>query len=90
MLARPKFGFDGESAAIVLDFLEYTGELAVPTPWPLALPDQDDAMFLEVAAAGRADYLVTGNLRHFPSRKRRGVSVVTPAQFIDAPDVKGL
>ena len=90
VLARPKFGFDAESAAAVLDFLEYAGELAACIPWPMPLPDPDDAAFLEVAAAGHADYLVTGNLRHFPSRGRCGVAVVTPAQLIAAPDVKAL
>jgi predicted nucleic acid-binding protein len=29
-------------------------------------PDPADNMFLECAEAARADYLVTGNLRHFP------------------------
>lgn len=90
VLARPKFAFDGERTDAVLDYLEHTGELTAATPWPLDLPDPDDAVFLEVAAAGRADYVVTGNLRHFPSRKRRGLTVVTPAEFIEAPDVKAL
>lgn len=29
--------------------------------------DQDDNIFLECAEAARADYLVTGNARHFPA-----------------------
>jgi len=29
-------------------------------------PDPDDNIFLECAEAAQADYLVTGNLRHFP------------------------
>ena len=90
VLARPKFGFDRELTNAVLDYLEQTGELTAATPWPLELPDPDDAVFLEVAAAGRAAYVVTGNLRHFPSRKRRGLKVVTPGQFIEAADVKAL
>ena len=90
VLARPKFGFEAERAEAVLDYLEHTGELTAPTPWPLDLPDPDDTVFLEVAAAGRAEYVITGNVRHFPSRKRRGLKVVTPAQFIGAPDVKAL
>jgi len=90
VLARPVFDFDTELTGAVLDYLEHAGELTAATPWPLELPDPDDAAFLEVAAAGRADYLVTGNLRHFPSRKRRGLKVVTPAQFLAAADVKAL
>jgi len=90
VLARPKFAFDRELTDTVLDYLEQTGELTTATPWPLELPDPDDAVFLEVAAAGQADYVVTGNVRHFPSGKRRGLAVVTPVQFIAAADVKAL
>lgn len=90
VLARPRLGLEQEHVIAVLDFLEYVGELATSTPWPLDLPDPDDAMFLEVAAAAGADHVVTGNVRHSPPRKRRGLSVVTPSEFIDAPDVKAL
>ena len=45
------------------------------------LPDASDAPFLECAIkAGCA--LVTGNLKHFPARSRRGVRVLTPAEFV--------
>lgn len=90
VLSRPKFGFEGELTNAVLNYIEHTGVLTAATPWPLELPGTDDAVFLEVAAAGRADYFVTGNVRHFPSRRRRGIKVVTPVQFIEAPDVKAL
>jgi hypothetical protein len=45
----------------------------------LNLPDTDDEPFLKVALAGRADYLVTGNLADYPPDKRRGCAVVSPA-----------
>jgi hypothetical protein len=39
--------------------------------------------FLEVAAAGSADALVTGNLKHFkPARGRHGVSILPPAELL--------
>ena len=49
-------------------------------------PDPDDNIFLECADAARADYLVTGNLRHFPAfwkntkviSSRELVSIVAP------------
>ena len=82
VLARPKFGFDREAADAVIDFLEYAGELFVPTPWPATPPDPDDAMFLEVACAARADCLVTGNLKHFPKRARRTIRVLSPAEAV--------
>lgn len=44
--------------------------------------DPDDNMFLECAVASGADYLVTGNVRHFPPKRYRGILIVTPTEFI--------
>jgi uncharacterized protein len=50
--------------------------------------DPDDNLFLECAEAARADYLITGNLRHFP-RFWRSTKVITAREFIEiaAPDL---
>lgn len=45
------------------------------------LPDADDAPFLECAQTAGVP-LVTGNIRHFPKSATKGVSVLTPAQFV--------
>jgi len=45
------------------------------------LPDPDDAPFLECAQTAGVP-LVTGNIRHFPKPATKGVTVVTPAQFV--------
>ncbi|MFP4141313.1 MAG: putative toxin-antitoxin system toxin component, PIN family [Planctomycetota bacterium] len=90
ILARPKFGFDPERAEDLLSLLESMGMLVATTPWRLGLPDPSDAPFLEVAQAGSADYLITGNLRHFPKSKRRGMAVVSPAELLAEPGVKAL
>ncbi len=38
-----------------------------PSPLPQLTTDPADSVFLECADAARADYLVTGNRRHFPA-----------------------
>lgn len=43
--------------------------------------DPDDNIFLECAEAARADYLVTGDLKHFP-RFWRNTKIITPREFI--------
>jgi putative PIN family toxin of toxin-antitoxin system len=43
--------------------------------------DPDDDKFLECADAARADYLVTGNQRHFPKFWKK-TKVITPREFI--------
>lgn len=45
--------------------------------------DPDDNIFIECADAARADYLITGNRRHFPSFWK-GTKIITPREFIEA------
>lgn len=44
--------------------------------------DPDDNIFIECADAARADYLITGNQRHFP-RFWKGTKVITSREFIE-------
>ena len=44
-------------------------------------PDPDDNMFLECADTARADYLITGNQRHFP-RFWKKTKIITTREFI--------
>lgn len=46
-------------------------------------PDPDDDIFVACAAAAKADYIVTGNIKDFPARWQTTV-IVTPRQFLDA------
>ncbi len=53
----------------------------------IALPDPTDLPFLEVAATGVADSLVTGNTSHYiPTHGSPPVSVVSSRQYIDLLD----
>jgi putative PIN family toxin of toxin-antitoxin system len=56
--------------------------LPEPELWPYTLPDPKDAMFLALAHASGA-WLVTGNLKHFPKKARRGVKVISPAEYLN-------
>lgn len=82
VLLRPKFNFDPEKVATILDYIERTSWVVSATPLSASLPDRDDEAFLEVAIAGNADYLVTGNAVHFPSTLCQGVKVVAPSEFL--------
>ena len=83
VLHRPKFGFAPDPVAALLDFIEYRGRVVASSPLPAPLPDTDDEPFLEIALAGGAECLVTGNAGHFPEGRRQGVLVVSPARFLE-------
>ena len=53
--------------------------------------DESDNRLLECAEAAGADYLVTGNTRHFP-KTFKSTAIVTPKQFMDLlfPDIAGM
>ena len=81
VLGRPKFGFNPADIADVVRQLERAGELVLAQPLAVELPDPDDLPFIEVAAAGSADALVTGNPRHFyPRRGDLAIVIASPGQ----------
>jgi putative PIN family toxin of toxin-antitoxin system len=83
VLVRPVFGFRAADVDTLIDAIERDGEAVVTTVWAGTLPDPTDVPFLEVALAGRADALVTGNARHFrPILGRHAISIITPAAFL--------
>jgi predicted nucleic acid-binding protein len=44
--------------------------------------DRQYGSFLEVALAGKAVCLVTGNLAHFPVSLRQGMKILSPGEFL--------
>lgn len=82
VLHRPELRIIPEDAAVILELIRTIADPAAATPLPAQLPDPDDAPFLEVAAATDS-ILVTGNARHYPKKFRGGVSVLTPAEFLE-------
>ena len=84
VLARPRLGLESADVETVLARLTSNGIRVAPRPVSTVLPDPDDQPFLEVALAAEADYLITGNQRHFPADLCRGIAVVTPRDFVTA------
>ena len=52
-----------------------------PPDWPHPIPDPKDAPILALAWTSGA-WLVTGNMKHFPRAARRGVTVLSPADYL--------
>lgn len=84
VLSRPAFAFDPEDVGAMLEGIEWSGEAVFARPLRTELPDPDDLPFLEVAVAGSADALVTGNLRHYRAvRGRHDVQVLSPRDLLE-------
>lgn len=84
VLARPRFGFDEDAVAALLDFIACRGHTVASSPLVERLPDPDDEPFPEVALACGAECLVTGNLAHFPEALRQQVTALSPGEFLAA------
>lgn len=82
VLLRPKFSFVQIHIEYLLDQIKACGHIVAAKPLVKRLPDADDEPFLEVALEGKAQYLVTGNLKHYP-KKQQGILVVSPAEFLE-------
>ncbi|HKN19264.1 MAG TPA: putative toxin-antitoxin system toxin component, PIN family [Dissulfurispiraceae bacterium] len=83
VLRRPKFKFEEAKVSALLVHISHSGRTAAPSPLTNSLPDADDEPFLEIAIAGQAACLVTGNQNHFPSKLCRGIKVFSPGEFIN-------
>jgi uncharacterized protein len=91
VLYRPKFNFNGELIETLLGHVDQNAVFISALPITGHLPDIDDEPFLEVAMAGKADCLITGNIAHFPPPLRQGITVLTPNEFLEffiRPDLK--
>ena len=81
VLARPKFARQRDRIDVLLRGI---GEIAVtvtPKNAISASPDENDNRFLECADGAKADFLVTGNPRHFPM-SMGSVRIITAREFL--------
>ena len=83
VLARPKFAFPADEIAALLTMFRHQGELIVPKASTAVSVDPGDTKFLQCAETAKADYLVTGNKRHFPEASYGVTRVVSASELLD-------
>jgi predicted nucleic acid-binding protein len=66
----------------VLDLIDAVGAHVFPASSLSVCSDPDDNCFLECAEAARAEYLITGNTKHFPTSHQQ-TKVVTARQLLE-------
>ena len=81
VLARPELRIRKGLRLQLLQLIKNHSHTVVPTRRLEATTDPADNIFVECADAARADYLVTGNQKHFP-RFWKKTKVVTPREFV--------
>jgi putative PIN family toxin of toxin-antitoxin system len=82
LLQRKSYPMDSRRATLLLKKIRSASMIVTPGIKLSETKDPDDNIFLECAEAVKADYLVTGNLRQFPTRWKY-TRIVLPRQFIE-------
>jgi putative PIN family toxin of toxin-antitoxin system len=81
VLARPELKIRKGLRQQLLQLIKNHSCSVAPTRRLEVTGDPDDNIFLECADAAKADYLVTGNQKHFP-RFWKKTKTITPREFI--------
>lgn len=86
ILRRPKFRFHAFTIERTMEFFSTVPLRVEPIARLTLSPDDSDNRFLECAEAARANFLVTGNKRHFPAHHGK-TKVVTAREFFSEAEV---
>jgi|SRR5271170_3794031 len=87
VLARAHLRLDQELVRKSIDRLKRSAIHVAPRKKLQVCSDPADDKFLECALEARADYVVTGNVRHFPTRFQ-DIRIIIPRQFLTALKVE--
>jgi putative PIN family toxin of toxin-antitoxin system len=79
VLNREKLNIDKELINSIIDFIKSEGEYIIAEPQKIKFDDEDDKIFYEIYKSGEANYLITGNKRHFPKEEK----ITMPGEFIE-------
>ncbi|MCC7154532.1 MAG: putative toxin-antitoxin system toxin component, PIN family [Bryobacterales bacterium] len=82
VLGRRKMNIAKGHRQQLLQLIENRSQAVTPSRPLQVTTDPDDNKFLECADAARADYLITGNQKHFPKFWKK-TKVITSHEFID-------
>ena len=83
VIRRPRLNRSDSEIQGTLRTIREKGFWVKPTEKVRACSDPDDDIFLECAQAAVAHYLVTGNVKDFPT-KWADTQILTARQFLDA------
>jgi putative PIN family toxin of toxin-antitoxin system len=82
VLARSELRIPSGERQPLMDLISGRSRLVVPARKLAVCADPDDDIFLECAEAARADYLITGNLKHF-ARHWQNTKIINSRELLD-------
>lgn len=90
VLARSELKIRRSLRQQLLQLIKNNARVIAPSHLAQVTSDPADNMFMECADAARADYLVTGNQRHFP-KFWKNTKIITASEFLSliAPHLVG-
>ena len=78
VLSREEFGFNDEIINDIINYFKHDGEFINPEYIKIKFPDETDKKFYEVYKTGKAEYIITGNTKHFPKED----AIIIPKDFM--------
>ncbi|MFZ1014503.1 MAG: putative toxin-antitoxin system toxin component, PIN family, partial [Terracidiphilus sp.] len=81
VLSRPELAIRKGPRLQLLQLIKNHGHLITPSRHIDVTSDPDDNIFVECADAARADFLITGNRKHFPAFWKN-TKIITPREFV--------
>ena len=82
VLGRPELGIRKGVRQQLIQLIKNHSHAISPSHQLSVTSDPDDNIFIECADAARADYLITGNQKHFPAYWK-STKIVTSREFIN-------
>ena len=82
VLTRPELKIRRGLRQQLLKLIKKHSRVVLPSHLPQGTTDPADNIFVECADAARADYLLTGNQRHFP-KFWKSTKIINSRQFLD-------
>ena len=85
VLKRPRFKLGQRQITQLMGKINRKASIVIPTKRLKVLKtDEPDNRILECAIKAKADFIITGNKRHFPFEEFKGSKIVTPREFINS------
>lgn len=82
VLQKTKFDFSSKKANRLISKIKRNSTLIKTRSKFDKIADEADNRFIECAYDGGADFLVTGNSKHFCFESFRGIKIIDPSEFI--------